>query len=53
MEANFDMFENENMMPNRKDTANKLHAMAVKQWAHGNCHSSKKSYLNNYGLSCC
>ena len=53
MEADFDMFENENVAATNKDTVDKLHAIAVKQWAHGDCHESKKPCINNYGLSCC
>lgn len=53
MEANFDMFENDNVASKHQAIVNELHAMAVTQWAHGDCHSSKKPCINNYGLSCC
>jgi hypothetical protein len=43
----------QNVAATNKDTVEKLHAMAVTQWAHGDCSASKKPCINNHGLSCC
>ena len=54
-EADFDLFENDNVAaePANRAVVEKLHAMAVEQWAHGACRAPKKQCVSGGELACC
>ena len=49
------MVENDNVAaePANRPVVEKLHAMAVEQWAHGACRAPKKQCVLGGELACC